>query len=151
MPLHQNLLFIYWYDCYGYPQKTPSWRSEHHSYSNEESLLYTLSMPIHQNVAQTMCPMQRINGETIESSRPPPLPKVHVTKSPLFTVTGVNFTGALYIKDRTEERKAHICIFTCATTQALHLEVVSTRLWKHFSSISKIFQLEISPIHYNIR
>jgi len=64
-------------------------------------------------------------GKPYRIPDPPPLPKVHVTESPPFTVTGVDFTGVLYIKDRAEERKVYICIFTCATTRALHLEVVS--------------------------
>ena len=73
-----------------------------------------------------MCHMQQVNRETIKSSRAPPLPKVCVIKSPHppSLVTGVDFTGVLYIKDRAEERKMCICIFTCATTHAFHLKVV---------------------------
>ena len=44
---------------------------------------------------------------------------------PPFTVTGVDFTSALYIKDRAEESKVYICILICATTCALHIEVVT--------------------------
>ena len=43
---------------------------------------------------------------------------------PPFTVTRVDFTGTLYIKDREEETKVYICIFTCAVTCAVHIEVV---------------------------
>ena len=49
---------------------------------------------------------------------------VRVTESPPFTVTGVDFTGALYIKDREGETKVYICIFACAVTWAVHNEVV---------------------------
>ncbi|XP_045198526.2 uncharacterized protein LOC123552845 [Mercenaria mercenaria] len=42
-----------------------------------------------------------------------------------FTVTGVDFTGALYVRNRNDaEKKAYICLFTCASTRAVHLEVV---------------------------
>jgi len=41
-----------------------------------------------------------------------------------FTVTGVDFTGALYVKRGNEEVKAYVCLFTCATSRAVHLEVV---------------------------
>lgn len=35
----------------------------------------------------------------------------------LFTVTGVDFTGALYVRNIDgSESKAYICLFTCATT-----------------------------------
>ena len=42
-----------------------------------------------------------------------------------FTVTGVDFTGALYVRDHAgNETKAYICLFTCASTRAIHLELV---------------------------
>ena len=63
-------------------------------------------------------------GKPFRAPDPPPLPKVRVSESPPFTVTGVDFTGALYIKDRDEETKVYICIFTCAVTRAVHIEVV---------------------------
>lgn len=55
----------------------------------------------------------------------PPLTKYRVEDSDPFTVTGVDFTGALQVKpgDR-RNTKAYICLFTCAATRAIHLEVV---------------------------
>ena len=44
-------------------------------------------------------------------------------EAPPFTVTGVNFTGALYVKER-EEIKVYIC-FSCVIMRAIHLEVVT--------------------------
>ena len=41
-----------------------------------------------------------------------------------FTFTGVDFTGALYVRHGKEEVKVYLCLFTCATTRALHLEIV---------------------------
>ena len=37
---------------------------------------------------------------------------------------GVDFTGALHIREVGAQRKVHICLFTCAATRAVHLEVV---------------------------
>ena len=55
-----------------------------------------------------------------------PLPKVRVQDVSPFTITGVDFTGALYVKQcNGEESKVHICLFTCATSRAVHLEVVT--------------------------
>ncbi|XP_065911263.1 uncharacterized protein [Dysidea avara] len=66
----------------------------------------------------------KLMGKPFRAPDPPPLPKVRVSESPPFTVTGMDFTGALYIKDREEETKVYICIFTCAVTRAVHIEVV---------------------------
>ena len=55
----------------------------------------------------------------------PPLPTYRLQDSDPFTVTGVDFTGALYIQDHARnERKAYICLITCASTRAIHLELV---------------------------
>ena len=55
-----------------------------------------------------------------------PLPKMRVQEVPPFSITGVDFTGALYVKQHNgEEGKAYICLFTCATSRAVHLEVVT--------------------------
>jgi len=41
-----------------------------------------------------------------------------------FEVTGVDYTGALYVRNAGIEIKVYTCLFTCATTRAIHLEVV---------------------------
>ncbi|XP_064645114.1 uncharacterized protein LOC135498660 [Lineus longissimus] len=45
-----------------------------------------------------------------------------------FELCGIDFTGHIFIKPETaspqREKKAYICVFTCAITRALHLEVV---------------------------
>lgn len=42
-----------------------------------------------------------------------------------FTITGNDFTGALYIQQNNTESKVYICLFTCATSRAIHLEIVT--------------------------
>ena len=42
-----------------------------------------------------------------------------------FTVTGIDFTGALYIQVNSVESKVYICLFMCTTTRAVHLEIVT--------------------------
>lgn len=67
----------------------------------------------------------KVNGRPYIAPDPPPLPRNRVTEAPPFTVTGVDFTGALYVKSQTgSETKAYICLFTCATSRAVHLELV---------------------------
>ena len=45
--------------------------------------------------------------------------KLHLLPS----LHGVDFTGALFVKEGNQEKKVYICLFTCATTRAVHLEV----------------------------
>ena len=54
-----------------------------------------------------------------------PLPQSRTQDFPPFTVSGVDFTGALYVQQGRDEVKVYICLFTCATTRAIHLEVVT--------------------------
>ena len=42
-------------------------------------------------------------------------------------MTGIDFTGAMYVKKEgvVDEFKVYVCLFTCASTRAIHLEVVT--------------------------
>ena len=65
------------------------------------------------------------SGKSYTAPDPAPLPKVRMQDTRPFSVTGVDFTGALYVYHRGEESKVYICLFTCATSRAIHLEVVT--------------------------
>ena len=53
------------------------------------------------------------------------LPESRVDDGPPFINTGIDFAGPLFISDRNNaNRKAYICLFTCASTRAVHLELV---------------------------
>ena len=56
---------------------------------------------------------------------PSPLQKKRLTQAEKFTVTDVDFTRALYIREAVAEKKDYICFFTCATTRVVHLVVVT--------------------------
>lgn len=63
----------------------------------------------------------------------PPLPVSRVMDAKPFTVSGVDFTGALFVlMPNRSEGKAYICLFTCAATRAVHLEVVTDLTTKTF-------------------
>ena len=66
----------------------------------------------------------RLMGKPYQAPDPPPLPRMRVEASQPFSTTGVDFTGALYVRDSIGERKVYICLFTCACTRAVHLELV---------------------------
>ncbi|KAG1664783.1 Zinc finger protein 271 [Nymphon striatum] len=54
-----------------------------------------------------------------------PLPKARVTKSPVFTVTGIDFAGPIFCSDL-PNKKYYICLFVCAVVRAIHLELVDS-------------------------
>ena len=56
---------------------------------------------------------------------PPPLPHAKTREGKPFEVTGVDFTGALYVKTPEGENKVYICLFKCGLTRAVHLKVVN--------------------------
>ncbi|XP_062606697.1 uncharacterized protein LOC134268454 [Saccostrea cucullata] len=69
---------------------------------------------------------RKIMGKPYPIPEAPPLPKDRLREEPPFTVTGVDFTGALKVRKKNgHEGKVYICLFTCASTRAVHLELVT--------------------------
>ncbi|XP_069160890.1 uncharacterized protein [Procambarus clarkii] len=68
---------------------------------------------------------RRYDARTCSYPGPPPLPKERVVHLQPFETTGVDYTGAIYLTGTADKQpiKAYICLFTCATTRAVHLEV----------------------------
>ena len=64
-------------------------------------------------------------GKVYSIPDPPPLLHARTREGKPFEVTGVDFTGALYVRNPEGESKVYICLFTCGLTRAVHLEVVS--------------------------
>ena len=54
-----------------------------------------------------------------------PLPRDRVTRAPPFSVTGVDFAGPIFAVD-CPRRKFYVCLFTCAVTRAVHLELTGS-------------------------
>ena len=82
---------------------------------------------------------QRVINRTIKRppTPPPPLPAERVRWVPPFTNVGVDHTGSFTIRDpQGGKTKAYICIFVCATTRVVHLEVV-----ENLSTTSLIMRL----------
>ena len=68
---------------------------------------------------------KKFSGLPYDIPDQPLLPKSRLQQAQPFTVLGVDFTGALYISEGRNQKKVYICLFTCATTRAVHLEVVT--------------------------
>lgn len=64
------------------------------------------------------------SGRPYSMPDPPLLIKSRVNQVEPFSVTGVDFTGALCVCTPEGEQKVYICLFTCAVSYAVHLEIV---------------------------
>ncbi|GBM76660.1 hypothetical protein AVEN_94251-1 [Araneus ventricosus] len=61
------------------------------------------------------------HGTKIEA----PLPADRVTPCIPFSTTGIDFAGPLHVRNSKSSDTAYIALFTCSTTRALHIELVS--------------------------
>ena len=74
----------------------------------------------------------RHGGKPYATPDPPPLPEIRTRDTIPFTITGIDFTGALYVCQDSTENKVYICLFTCATSHVIHLEVVTDLTVENF-------------------
>ena len=65
---------------------------------------------------------KRFEGRALKSEKEPPLPACRVSEDPPFSNTGIDFAGPLYVKNNSKQ-KTYICLYTCASTRAVHLEL----------------------------
>ena len=72
---------------------------------------------------------QRHDGMAFKPPPAPDLPIERVSMEPPFTFTGLDFAGPLYVRGKREQvssrsrehNKVVVCLFTCASTRAVHL------------------------------
>ena len=79
------------------------------------------------NVIRHCVVCRRYEGKSYSTPLIPDLPIERVSTNPPFSNIGVDFAGPLYIRDNQSSDntcKIYICLFTCASTRALHLEIV---------------------------
>jgi len=63
----------------------------------------------------------------------PDLPAERVSDDPPFTHVGIDFAGPLYVKDKSlNQSKVYVCLFTCCSTRAVHLELTNLLSAKSF-------------------
>ena len=73
---------------------------------------------------------RRIEGGPYNIPQAPPLPDFRVTEQAPFTATGLDYLGFLQVKTSSSSRelqKVWVCLFTCAASRAIHLELVENQ------------------------
>ena len=70
----------------------------------------------------------RLKAEPYVSPSAPALPKFRVTEAKAFTYTATDFLGPIYVKQAGNKApvKSYVALFTCCTTRAVKLELVSS-------------------------
>ena len=69
-----------------------------------------------------VCQTQRVGPS---SQKMAPLPSERVQFPPPFTHVGIHFAGPLYVQGNPSPHKSYVCIFTCASSRMVHLELTS--------------------------
>ena len=94
---------------------------------------------------------KKVNGKPYQVPDPPPLVKERMQNTQPFEFTGVDFTGALYVRNQGGESKIYVCLFTGAVSRAVHLEIVTDltvetflQAFRRFSSHKSLPRLLIS-------
>ena len=85
---------------------------------------------------------KKLKGVPFTTKYSPDLPQVRVDEGAPFTHMGIDFAGLLFVKGNTvldENVTTYVCLFTCASTRAVHLELVESltvesfvRAFRHF-------------------
>ena len=69
---------------------------------------------------------RKLEGLPYSSQASPDLPACRVSDNPSFSHTGLDFAGPVYFRESHgagDSAKAYICLFMCASTRAVHLEL----------------------------
>lgn len=87
----------------------------------------------------TVC--KKTEGRPFQSRPTPPLPKARVTSSHPFQFVGLDYAGPLFIRnqDNNSSSKVYICLFTCSSTRAIHLELAEDMTTQTFIAAFRRF------------
>ncbi|XP_068201724.1 uncharacterized protein [Palaemon carinicauda] len=82
----------------------------------------------------------------------PPLPEFRAQRKQPFSVTGVDYTGTLWIKEgKQNSEKVYIILFTCPITRGIHLELVRNQSTDSFLMAFRKFSSRIGSTSLMLR
>ena len=71
---------------------------------------------------------KKLEGKPFKNPKTPHLPAARVTDASPFAYTGIDFAGPLYTASNSdknaESSKVYVCLYMCASSRAVHLELV---------------------------
>nr|XP_045596726.1 uncharacterized protein LOC123757251 [Procambarus clarkii] len=112
-------------DCVTYTSTNhQAWRSVRHTHLRQQYWIPQGRQSV-KSILKNCMICRRYDARICPYPGPPPLAKEQLVHLHPFETTGVDYTGAIYLTGTADEQpiKAYICLFTCATTRAVHLEV----------------------------
>ena len=75
---------------------------------------------------------RRFNGGPFRLPNMSVWPKKKISRSKPFTFTGLDYMGPLFVKEEGTLKKVWVCLFTCITVRAVHLELVANLTAEQF-------------------
>ena len=91
--------------CVGYTCQLITWRSQCTVITLRQTFWITSVRRFIRSVLRTCVTCKRVCGKPYSTPDPWPLPKSRTQLAPPFTVTGVDFTGALYVRVKVEKKR----------------------------------------------
>ena len=84
---------------------------------------------------------KKIEGRGYAVPHSPPLPEFRLSDEFAFSRVGVDFAGHMYVRDIFAKvggmNKVYIALFTCATSRAVHLELVPSLTAESFVKLNR--------------
>ena len=69
---------------------------------------------------------KKVQGKSYKAPAVPPLPEFRVKCQEPFSVTGIDYTGAMLVRNNHNQTgKVYIILFTCPVSRAIHMELVN--------------------------
>ena len=82
---------------------------------------------------------RRYEGSSFQLPRMPPWPRERVSRSDPFQFVGLDYLGPINVSEGLELKKMWVCLFTCLTVRAIHLEWVTDLTAVQFLSCLRRF------------
>ncbi|XP_047736655.1 uncharacterized protein LOC125177954 [Hyalella azteca] len=88
--------------------------------------------PLIKKILKYCVTCRKVQSKPFQSVIEPPLPEERISKSMPFQITGIDYSGAITVREQSTSTKVYIALFTCMVTRAVHLEVAGSNSEEDF-------------------